>query len=26
LVPLIAEPVMKLPPDLLKYFAKATKN
>jgi molybdate/tungstate transport system substrate-binding protein len=26
LVPLIAEPVMKLPPDLIKYFAKATKN
>jgi molybdate/tungstate transport system substrate-binding protein len=26
LVPLIAEPVMKLPPRLLKYFAKANKN
>jgi molybdate/tungstate transport system substrate-binding protein len=26
LVPLIAEPVMKLPPELLKYFAKANKN
>jgi molybdate/tungstate transport system substrate-binding protein len=26
LVPLIAEPVMKLPPDLLKYFAKAINN
>ncbi len=26
LVPLIAEPVMKLPPKLLKYFAKANKN
>src|ERR1035437_1126 len=26
LVPLIAEPVMKLPPKLLKYFAKADKN
>lgn len=26
LVPLIADPVMKLPPELLKYFAKANKN
>jgi molybdate/tungstate transport system substrate-binding protein len=26
LVPLLAEPVMKLPPRLLKYFAKANKN
>ena len=26
LVPLIAEPVMKLPPELLKYFAKGNKN
>jgi molybdate/tungstate transport system substrate-binding protein len=26
LVPLIADPVMKLPPDLLKYFSKANKN